>query len=45
MTPTNWKLLQIRDLAAESQNIIQSKYVHQLNSLETVPPLKQPSEV
>lgn len=46
MTPTNWKLLQIKELwQLNHKNIIQSKYLHQINSLKTVPPLKQPSEV
>lgn len=46
MTPTNWKLLQIKEIwQLNHKNIIQSKYLHQINSLETLPPLKQPSEV
>lgn len=46
MTPTNWKLLQIKAIwQLNHKNIIQSKYLHQINSLGTVSPLKQPSEV
>lgn len=46
MTPTNWKLLQIKEIwQLNHKNNIQSKYLHQINSLETILPLKQPSEV
>lgn len=45
MTPTNWKLLQIKEIwQLNYKNIIQSKYLHQIVA-ETVSPLKQPSEV